>query len=166
MICSHFFPGGQETSSDGILAGPIGPAGHLNYRKGVFTLENIFKINYIALIIVTLLIVADIVTGLIKCYVGKSEKTDDGKFKSSIMRQCGIKKIAVVIFVVCINILTNYFNIDYIGNICYIYYIATEGLSVCENLNSIGIPVPWLISNLLKQKKKEGEEDDSTNNIK
>ena len=128
-------------------------------------MENIFKINYIALIIVTLLIVADIVTGLIKCYVGKSEKTDDGKFKSSIMRQCGIKKIAVVIFVVCINVLTNYFNVDYLGNICYIYYIATEGLSICENLNSIGIPIPGLISNLLKQKKREGEENGSTNAI-
>ena len=128
-------------------------------------MEHIFKINYIALIIITILIIADIVTGLIKCYVGKSEKTEDGKFKSSIMRVCGIKKIAVLIFVVCINILTNYFNVDYLGNICYIYYIATEGLSVCESLNEIGIPGPGLISNLLKQKKKEGEENDSTDSI-
>lgn len=125
-----------------------------------------FKINYIPLLIITLLIVVDIITGIIKCYYNKSDKTIDGGFQSSVMRKCGLKKIGVLMFIVAVNILTNYFNVSYIGDITYIYYIATEGLSVCENLTAIGVPIPPIITRLLEEKKKGGDDNDSTDNSK
>ena len=118
-----------------------------------------FELNYVALGIASGCIVVDIITGLLKCYFHKSEKNKDGgTFKSSIMRKCGLQKLGVIGLMIVINVLSAYFSVPYLTEVCYTYYIATETLSVMENLQACGVPLPHAIVSFMKS--KQGDDDD------
>ena len=119
-----------------------------------------FELNYIALAIASGCIVVDIITGLVKCYFHKSEKNKDGgTFKSSIMRKCGLQKLGVIGLMIVINVLSSYFAVPYLTEVCYTYYIATETLSVMENLQACGVPLPKSIVSFMKS--KQGDENEN-----
>ena len=113
------------------------------------------KFNYIYLIILCALMIFDIITGIAKCYYGKSEKSFDGNFKSTIMKRCGLKKILTVLFMIGINLILAYFKQGQLVLACYVYYFIVEALSIFENLNACGIDVPKFIKNFIEDRKEK-----------
>ena len=94
-----------------------------------------------------LLVVADLVTGLVKGYLKEgivSSKLRDGGFK-----KCGV--LAVVAVSYALGILLNDAK-HLIVNGVMAYYVYTEIVSVFENLNELDIPLPPILKNILGRK--------------
>ena len=58
------------------------------------------------------------------------------------------------------NLISVFLNLDgAILNICIIFYICSEGLSITENLIQIGIPLPEQLINILVKVQKENNNE-------
>lgn len=110
------------------------------------------------LTLLTVMII-DIITGFGKCYLKKSEKNaESGIFKSSIMRECGVKKFLILLLSIGVDFVFNfYYKSTLIPAMCYTYFIANEFLSVFENLKICGLKIPNF---LVKFFEDESESDD------
>ncbi len=94
----------------------------------------------------------DIVTGLSKGLMKQSEKAEGGGLDSKVMFKGGIKKVLIFVIIAVATALDHIIvgNGETIRSIAIGYYIASEGLSVLENANACGIPLPAPIKNVLK----------------
>lgn len=105
----------------------------------------------------------DYVTGLICGAMGKSQKTETG-YLSSHAALLGLLKKALILLVVLLAALldmaiTKSSGVTFeavMGATC-LWFIASEGLSILENVASMGIPVPKILLNLLEVMKQKGE---------
>ena len=87
---------------------------------------------------------ADIATGLACAWLGKSRKSDSGRISSRVMLEGVVKKGAEwLIVLVCIYTGTP-LDIEGIGAAAMTYVIATELVSLLENLSLLGLDVPLL----------------------
>lgn len=87
---------------------------------------------------------ADIATGLACAWLGKSQKSESGKISSRVMLEGIIKKGAEwLIVLVCIYTGTP-LGIEGISTAAMTYVIATELVSLLENLSLLGLNVPLL----------------------
>lgn len=87
---------------------------------------------------------ADIVTGLACAVLGKSQKSESGKVSSRVMLEGIIKKGAEwLIVLVCVYTGTP-LGMEGIGSAAMTYVIATELVSLLENLALLGLDVPLL----------------------
>ena len=87
---------------------------------------------------------ADIATGLACAWLGKSQKSDSGRISSRVMLEGVVKKGAEwLIVLVCIYTGTP-LDIEGIGAAAMTYVIATELVSLLENLSLLGLDVPLL----------------------
>lgn len=103
------------------------------------------------------LILFDILTGIGKSYLSKSEKSKTGNFQSDIMRKCGLKKIITFIFCIMCGIFFALHNMREFEIGIYTYYILAEAMSIFENLNKCGIKVPRFIKNLIKERNDKND---------
>lgn len=113
-----------------------------------------------------ILMVADIVVGIIKSFLCKSDKSPSGGLSSKSMFRGGIKKFLILFLVVLGNILdsvispvNNYVRCAVIG-----YYIANESLSIPENIGLCGIPLPKFLYSVLDSLKNDTDQHHSPNN--
>ena len=87
---------------------------------------------------------ADILTGLACAVLGKSQKSESGKVSSRVMLEGIIKKGAEwLIVLVCIYTGTP-LGLEGISTAAMTYVIATELVSLLENLNLLGLNVPLI----------------------
>ena len=87
---------------------------------------------------------ADIMTGLACAWLGKSQKSESGKISSRVMLEGVVKKGAEwLIVLVCIYTGTP-LGIEGIGAAAMTYVVATELVSLLENLSLLGLNVPLL----------------------
>lgn len=105
----------------------------------------------------------DYVTGLICGALGKSTKTESG-YLASHAAFLGLLKKALIILVV----LLSYFLDEAVskgagiqfeavmGATC-LWFIASEGMSVLENVASMGVPVPKILLKLLEVMRSKGD---------
>lgn len=93
----------------------------------------------------------DVVSGLIKAYNGKSEKTIGGKFASGAMRKGGLNKCLVLLVTLAIDSIFSYYAMDYIVFAVYAYYIYCEAASLNENMVALGVGLPEKITNLINK---------------
>ena len=84
-------------------------------------------------------IVLDFVTGIAKAY------KKDGKICSSKLRDGGFKKCGIVVVSVISFGLSEIFN----DNSVLCYYIYTELISILENLDVLGVPIPPIFKKLM-----------------
>ena len=108
-----------------------------------------FTLNYNFLWIGLFLFIAcDFFTGILKAYKTKevvSSKLRDGGFKKGgIILVCFIGYFLSFIF--------NAYN-HIISNSVLCYYIYTELVSIIENLNEMGIPLPPIIKKIVRNSK-------------
>ena len=98
---------------------------------------------------------ADVVTGVRKAYMGKSEKSTKGYLDSQIMREGGIRKMLVIVVVYIATVTGQLVSPDspIIRNLTISYYIATEALSVLENAAACGIKLPKPLLDALERMK-------------
>lgn len=87
---------------------------------------------------------ADILTGLACGLLGKSQKSDSGKLSSRVMLEGVLKKGSEwLIVLVCIYVGTP-LGIDGVATAAMTYVVATELVSLLENLDLLGLKAPLL----------------------
>ena len=88
--------------------------------------------------------IADIATGLACAWLGKSQKSESGRISSRVMLEGVVKKGAEwLIVLVCVYVGTP-LGIESVGSAAMTYVIATELVSLLENLDLLGMKVPLL----------------------
>jgi len=105
----------------------------------------------------------DYVTGLICGAMGKSQKTETG-YLASHAAFLGLLKKALILLVVLLAALldqavSNGAGIQFeavMGATC-LWFIASEGMSILENVASIGVPVPKILLKLLEVMRSKGD---------
>ena len=109
----------------------------------------------------------DYITGLIAAALGKSNKTESG-FLSSHAAFTGLMKKAGILFVIFLAALLDQAvsagaGIQFeatMGATC-LWFIASEGFSVLENVAVMGVPVPKILLKVLEIMKEKGDAPDS-----
>ena len=104
----------------------------------------------------------DFLTGLICAALGKSKKTENGYIASHAAFE-GLMKKVLIIFVVLLAAALDFAvsksaGIEFsavMGATC-LWFIASEGFSILENVASMGVPVPKILLSLLEIMKSKG----------
>ena len=104
----------------------------------------------------------DYVTGLITGCMGKSKKTENGYLASGEAWKGLMKKGLILLVVLLASLLdmavSKGSGIQFeatLGATC-LWFIASEGLSILENVASMGVPVPRILLKLLEIMKDKG----------
>lgn len=125
-----------------------------------FSLENLRFVNELWIFIVPCALMAfDIVTGSINAWSKKD-------FKSAKMRQGLVKKCGEISILAIGTIFKFGFGLPwYIVGFLAFYIMVMELISICENFDAMGIPIPKFIKKALAnaRKKYEGGEKNDTN---
>lgn len=105
----------------------------------------------------------DFLTGLICGAMGKSNKTENGYIASN-QAFIGLMKKALILLVVLLAALLDKavatgagIAFDAVMGATCLWFIASEGFSILENVALMGIPVPKILLKLLEIMKEKGE---------
>ena len=105
----------------------------------------------------------DFITGLICGAMGKSQKTENG-YISSNQAFIGLMKKALILLVVLLAALLDKavsagagISFDAVMGATCLWFIASEGFSILENVALMGIPVPKILLKLLEIMKEKGD---------
>ena len=124
------------------------------------TLNNIsFTHRYWIILLPLILMAADIVTGWIQASINST--WDSTKMRVGLFRKSGELLVIVVAYAIYVAV---QLPIDVPAFIA-VYIIAMELISICENLNQAGLPVPVWITRRLKKVAKDLSEDDPIGEI-
>lgn len=121
-------------------------------------MENIqditFTSRYWVILLPVILMAADIVTGWLQATI--NETWDSTKMRKGLFRKSAEILIIVVAFAISAAVKL---PVD-IPAFIAIYVTVMEILSICENLNQAGLPVPMWITRRLSKVAKDLSEDD------
>ena len=116
-------------------------------------------IMYVLLAVMTI----DYITGLICGVMGKSKKTENG-FLESRAAFIGLLKKALILLVVLLAALLDKavtmsagIEFEAVAGATCLWFIASEGLSILENVASMGIPVPKILLKILEIMRAKGD---------
>ena len=104
----------------------------------------------------------DFITGLICGVMGKSKKTENGYLASHEAFKGLMKKMLIILVVVlaaCLDYAVSMsagITFEAVMGATCLWFIASEGLSILENVASMGVPVPKLLLNLLEIMRNKG----------
>ena len=105
----------------------------------------------------------DFITGLICGAMGKSNKTENGYISSS-QAFVGLMKKALILLVVLLAALLDKavsegagITFEAVMGATCLWFIASEGFSILENVALMGIPVPKILMRLLEVMKDKGD---------
>ena len=105
----------------------------------------------------------DFITGLICGAMGKSQKTENG-YISSNQAFIGLMKKALILLVVLLAALLDKavsagagISFDAVMGATCLWFIASEGFSILENVALMGIPVPKILLKLLEVMRAKGD---------
>ena len=109
----------------------------------------------------------DYITGLICGAMGRSEKTENGYLKSHEAFKGLLKKSLILLVVLLASLLdmavSKGAGIEFeavMGATC-LWFIASEGLSILENVARMGVPVPKILLKLLEIMRDKGNGPDT-----
>ncbi len=113
----------------------------------------------------------EMVTGLLKAFTGKSDKSESGFFNSTAFRKGVVNKIGMFLLII---LATQVGGLIFPGetfarNSCLYALIFMELSSIVENLGLLGVPIPSIFTKILevlKKKETEGIEDKIADVIK
>lgn len=104
----------------------------------------------------------DYLTGLITGAMGKSNKTENGYLESHAALKGLLKKSLIILVVLLAALLDQAVSAGagiqfeaVMGATC-LWFIASEGLSILENVALLGIPVPKILLKLLEVMREKG----------
>ena len=105
----------------------------------------------------------DFITGIICGIMGKSKKTENGYIASN-QAFIGLMKKALILLVVLLAALLDRavsegagIQFEAVMGATCLWFIASEGFSILENVALMGIPVPKIMLKLLEIMKEKGE---------
>ena len=116
-----------------------------------------FTHRYWVLLLPLILMSADIVTGWIQATINNT--WDSTKMRTGLFRKSGEMLVIVIAYVISVAIAL---PVDIPAWIA-VYICIMEVISVCENLDQAGVPMPVWITRRLKKVAKDlsdGDEDD------
>jgi len=93
----------------------------------------------------------DIITSLFKAWKNKEIHSRNSLFGYA-------RKLLILVVVIVANVIDQILNLG--GSITYatvLFYIASEGLSIIENLAEVGVPIPKILAEKLKHIDSTGE---------
>ena len=105
----------------------------------------------------------DFVTGLICGALGKSKKTETGYLASHAAFAGLLKKALILLVVLLANLLDLAvskgagINFEAVMGATCLWFIASEGMSILENVASMGVPVPKILMRLLEIMRDKGD---------
>lgn len=109
------------------------------------------------------LMAIDYITGLVIGWVGKSPKTDSGHLSSAV-GWAGLTKKAGELLAVIVGVLLDMLAVEQLGlqaamfrTGMILYIVATEGISVLENLGILGVPMPGFVVKALEQLREKSD---------
>ena len=109
------------------------------------------------------LMAIDYITGLVIGWVGKSPKTDSGHLSSAV-GWAGLAKKAGELLAVIVGVLLDMLAVEQLGlqaamfrTGMILYIVATEGISVLENLGLLGVPLPGCVVKALEQLREKSD---------
>ena len=108
--------------------------------------------NITAIIIMSVAIIIDYATGITASYVKRRISSKVG-FVGVLKKLCYYAVVAVSV------ILSYLLQVD-VFNITIIFLIGNEIVSILENLEDIGVPIPPIIKKSLEKIEKENKSDD------
>lgn len=114
--------------------------------------------NSIQTLLVFMLI--DYLTGIALAVLNKSTKTKDGGLSSKAGFRGIFKKAGMLVVVIIAHRLDILSGTDFIKDACIIVLIANEGLSIIENLGTMGVPIPKILIKVIEALKKTDDEAD------
>lgn len=105
------------------------------------------------------LMVTDIVVGIIKAILNKSEKSKNGGLNSTSMFRGGLQKFLILVLISLGTFLDAVIgpNQLYVRSTVTAYYIANEALSILENIALCGVPLPKVLYSALDILKENKE---------
>ena len=105
----------------------------------------------------------DYITGLMCGALGKSKKTENGYLASHEAFK-GLLKKALILLVVLLAALLDYavtigsgVAFEAVMGATCLWFIASEGFSILENVACMGVPVPKILLKVLEIMKEKGE---------
>ena len=105
----------------------------------------------------------DYITGLICGAMGKSTKTESG-YLASHAAFLGLLKKALILLVVLLSSLLDMavskgagIQFEAVMGATCLWFIASEGMSVLENVGSMGVPIPKILQRLLEVMRSKGD---------
>ena len=105
----------------------------------------------------------DYLTGIICGLMGKSPNTENGGV-SSKMAFRGLLKKAMILLVVLLAALLDKavsmgtgVSFEAVAGATCLWFIASEGFSIIENVASMGVPIPGVLKSALEIMKKKGD---------
>ena len=108
--------------------------------------------------------VIDILTGILKAVLMRSNKSESGGLSSESMFRGGTKKVFILLMVALGAVLDSIISPDnvFIRIMVVSYYIANESLSILENIGACGLPLPKSLYKILDSLKDDGNHDHRT----
>lgn len=105
------------------------------------------------------LMFVDIIVGLIKAFLCKSNKSVSGGLNSAWMFKGGLKKVLIFFLIALATVLDTIIAPENTYIRCSVtgYYIANEGLSIIENIGECGVPLPQIFYSILDVLKQKGD---------
>jgi len=100
----------------------------------------------------------DYITGIMLAIINKSHKTASGGLSSEVGLRGIFKKFGMLIVVIIANYLDVLAGTDVIRNGCIVVLIANEGLSIIENLGTMGVPIPKILVKFIEALKNKDEQ--------
>lgn len=107
-------------------------------------------------VLVTFMVV-DYVSGWIVAILGHSIKTESGHLDSRISYKGILKKGLAMLVVLLASKLDEAVGQNVFRNMSVWFYIATEGLSILENLALAGVPFPAAVKKALEQLREKND---------
>lgn len=109
----------------------------------------------------------DYVTGLILAALGRSTKTENGYIAShaafiGLMKKAGI--LLVILLASLVDMAVSHgagIQFEAVMGACCLWFIASEGFSVLENVAQMGVPVPKVLMKVLEIMKEKGDVPDN-----
>lgn len=108
------------------------------------------------------LMVLDVLTGaIVALWLKKSKKTESGGFSATVFRKGVFQKVLILAVIAVSVIIDHVMTTDLMRDIVVMFYIAEEAMSVIENANSLGVPVPKRLMQVLDVIENEIESDET-----
>jgi toxin secretion/phage lysis holin len=105
----------------------------------------------------------DYLTGIFCGLMGKSKKTETGGLSSSAAFKGLLKKALIILVVLLAALLDKAVTMgtgvvfEAVAGATCLWFIASEGFSIIENVASMGVPIPGILKQALEIMRKKGE---------
>lgn len=109
-------------------------------------------------------IIIDVISGLVLALVfKKSDKTLGGAADSRICFKGLIRKVAMLVIVGVAALLDKFLGtMELCRTTVIMFFIGNEGLSICENIGLMGVPLPAFLIKALERLRKNSETIDKS----